>query len=86
MSKTAAMFFTFLLSACVHELVMVVVTHKFRCARFFMAYRGLILGYRFYLFVLQVGQDLWFFDYAANLVIDCANTNDCAKSYSCYKA
>ncbi|KAF8347868.1 MBOAT, membrane-bound O-acyltransferase family-domain-containing protein [Amanita rubescens] len=34
MSKTTAMFFTFLLSACLHELVMVVVTHKFRCAHF----------------------------------------------------
>lgn len=30
LSKTWAMFLTFLLSACVHELVMVVVTQKFR--------------------------------------------------------
>ncbi|KAJ7170500.1 MBOAT, membrane-bound O-acyltransferase family-domain-containing protein [Mycena crocata] len=30
LSRTSAMFFTFLLSACVHELVMVVVTKKFR--------------------------------------------------------
>ncbi|KAG6868960.1 hypothetical protein C0993_007174 [Termitomyces sp. T159_Od127] len=37
-SKTWAMFLTFLLSACVHELVMVIVTKKFR----------------FYLFILQV--------------------------------
>ncbi|KAF8630153.1 hypothetical protein AX15_003103 [Amanita polypyramis BW_CC] len=40
LSKTTAMFLTFLLSACVHELVMVVVTHKFR----------------FYLFALQLVQ------------------------------
>ncbi|KAG6890320.1 hypothetical protein C0995_009527 [Termitomyces sp. Mi166 len=39
-SKTWAMFLTFLLSACVHELVMVIVTKKFR----------------FYLFVLQIVQ------------------------------
>ncbi|KNZ74514.1 putative sterol O-acyltransferase 1 [Termitomyces sp. J132] len=39
-SKTRAMFLTFLLSACVHELVMVIVTKKFR----------------FYLFVLQIVQ------------------------------
>jgi len=40
MSKTWAMFLTFLLSASVHELVMVIVTQKFR----------------FYLFVLQIVQ------------------------------
>jgi sterol O-acyltransferase len=40
LSKTTAMFLTFLLSACVHELVMVVVTHKFR----------------FYLFLMQLAQ------------------------------
>jgi len=40
LSRTMAMFLTFLLSACVHELVMVVVTHKFR----------------FYLFILQIVQ------------------------------
>jgi sterol O-acyltransferase len=37
-SRNSAMFLTFLLSACVHELVMVIVTKKFR----------------FYLFILQV--------------------------------
>ncbi|KAF8239406.1 hypothetical protein L208DRAFT_92152 [Tricholoma matsutake] len=40
LSKTWAMFLTFLLSACVHELVMVVVTQKFRM----------------YLFILQIVQ------------------------------
>lgn len=30
LSRTTAMFVTFLLSACAHELVMVIVTHKFR--------------------------------------------------------
>lgn len=30
LSRTWAMFLTFLLSACVHELVMVIVTQKFR--------------------------------------------------------
>ncbi|GLB41943.1 putative MBOAT, membrane-bound O-acyltransferase family protein [Lyophyllum shimeji] len=40
MSKTWAMFLTFLLSASIHELVMVIVTQKFR----------------FYLFVLQLVQ------------------------------
>jgi hypothetical protein len=32
-SRTSAMFLTFLLSACVHELVMAIVTQKLRCAR-----------------------------------------------------
>ncbi|PFH51803.1 hypothetical protein AMATHDRAFT_74686 [Amanita thiersii Skay4041] len=36
LSKTTAMFLTFLLSACVHELVMVVVTHKLRLYLFFL--------------------------------------------------
>ncbi|RDB20828.1 Sterol O-acyltransferase 2 [Hypsizygus marmoreus] len=40
LSRTWAMFLTFLLSACVHELVMIVVTQKFR----------------FYLFMLQIVQ------------------------------
>ncbi|KAJ7577046.1 MBOAT, membrane-bound O-acyltransferase family-domain-containing protein [Mycena floridula] len=36
LSRSSAMFLTFLLSACVHELVMVVVTHKFRLYLFML--------------------------------------------------
>ena len=33
LSRQSAMFFTFLLSAAVHELVMAIVTKKIRCVR-----------------------------------------------------
>lgn len=49
------MFLTFLLSACVHELVMAVVTQKIR---YELSYRNhssaLIVAFRMYLFAMQV--------------------------------
>jgi len=79
MSKTTAMFFTFLLSACLHELVMVVVTHKFRCAQFFVWCTGDSSSDTDSTFSrYKLVKKAWFFDTDANLVIDCANTNDCA--------
>jgi sterol O-acyltransferase len=62
LSRQSAIFVTFLLSACVHELVMVVVTKKFRWVCLFFCTRVLAFTYtvfltcRFYLFALQLIQ------------------------------
>ena len=53
-SKTAAMLLTFLLSACAHELVMVVVTRKFRYILSSFTYIYMNRFFRMYLFVMQV--------------------------------
>jgi sterol O-acyltransferase len=56
-SRMGAMFFTFLLSAAAHELVMVIVTHKIRWVEFFFKGRVmLIFEYSMYLFMLQLIQ------------------------------
>jgi len=60
LSRTTAMFLTFLLSASVHELVMVVVTQKFRCDILSWIFHKTILSLsrdgRMYLFILQIVQ------------------------------
>jgi hypothetical protein len=43
LSKTSAMLLTFLLSASVHELVMVIVTQKFRCDIHYLTAGNLII-------------------------------------------
>ena len=58
LSRQSAMFFTFLLSAAAHELVMAIVTKKIRYVQYFLSFYARLLNrtYRMYLFVMQLAQ------------------------------
>ena len=58
LSRQSAMFFTFLLSAAAHELVMAIVTKKIRYVQYLLSFYVRLLNrtYRMYLFVMQLAQ------------------------------
>ena len=58
LSRQSAMFFTFLLSAAAHELVMAIVTKKIRYVQYLLSFYARLLNrtHRMYLFVMQLAQ------------------------------